>query len=296
MTRNHTFFSPSTSLDALHAVGSAIESEADAVRETSRAAAGQVQLRSRRARRRALHWAAGSRGAGLPAGLQRRLGEGTRRLAILGGAAAVALGAVVAGTASAAQQPLPLMRAVSVESLDQADDGGEAPDGTAGNGAGDAGGDAGGTGSTQPLEAPAAEPAPEPAAEADAPRPNVPLDTMEITSNFGWRNIFGSEFHTGTDFSAVTGTPVKAARAGTVVYAHWHYEGGGGLRIVIDHGDGFTSTYNHLSAIDVSEGQWVDFNQHIGAVGSTGNSTGPHLHFEVLRDGDYVDPMAWLAA
>ncbi|KAD4060655.1 peptidoglycan DD-metalloendopeptidase family protein [Arthrobacter yangruifuii] len=121
---------------------------------------------------------------------------------------------------------------------------------------------------------------------------------MVVTSPFGNRNnplAPGSlEFHTGTDFGAVTGTPVKAMLGGTVTEAGWHTTGGGGLRVVIDHGDGVQTTYNHLSSIDVSVGQTVDAATVVGGVGSTGNSTGPHLHFEVLRHGDYEDPMGWL--
>lgn len=125
--------------------------------------------------------------------------------------------------------------------------------------------------------------------------PSVPLDNLYVTAPFGWRinpmTGSGQEYHTGTDLRGATGTPVKAARAGTVVEAGWHTNGGGGLRIVVDHGDGLKTTYNHLSDIWVEPGQWVDTAHPVGAVGSTGNSTGPHLHFEMLVNGEYVDPM-----
>nr|WP_269437939.1 M23 family metallopeptidase [Arthrobacter sp. zg-Y179] len=121
---------------------------------------------------------------------------------------------------------------------------------------------------------------------------------MVVTSPFGYRDNplapGALEFHTGTDFGAVTGTPVKSMLGGTVTEAGWHTTGGGGLRVVVDHGDGLQTTYNHLNSIDVSVGQAVDAGAVVGGIGSTGNSTGPHLHFEVLRHGNYEDPMGWL--
>jgi murein DD-endopeptidase MepM/ murein hydrolase activator NlpD len=141
--------------------------------------------------------------------------------------------------------------------------------------------------------APAEEPAPEPVVEE--PAPSVPLDNMWVTNEYGWRTNVNplmpagaSEFHNGIDFGANTGTPVKSFAAGTVTYAEYHQYGG--LRVIIDHGDGLQSTYSHLNEINVEVGQHVDFNQQIGTVGTTGNSTGPHLHYEMLRDGEYIDP------
>nr|WP_231712786.1 M23 family metallopeptidase [Arthrobacter sp. zg-Y820] len=90
------------------------------------------------------------------------------------------------------------------------------------------------------------------------------------------------------DFGATTGTPVKSVLPGTVTYAEYHQYGG--LRIVVDHGDGTETTYNHLNEILVDVGQVVGAGEMIGTVGSTGNSTGPHLHFEMMRNGEYVDP------
>ena len=110
--------------------------------------------------------------------------------------------------------------------------------------------------------------------------------TGTITSPFGWRsNPFGGspEFHPGLDIAAPTGTTVTAAAAGTVIMAQWY--GGYGNYILIDHGGGYSTGYGHLSAIYVSNGQSVTRGQAIGAVGSTGQSTGPHLHFEVRIDG-----------
>ena len=112
-----------------------------------------------------------------------------------------------------------------------------------------------------------------------------------ITSPFGWRsNPFGGgpEFHQGLDIAAPIGTTVTAAAAGTVIMAQW-YDGYGNY-ILIDHGNHYSTGYGHLSAIYVSVGQVVQRGQAIGAVGSTGVSTGPHLHFEVRIDGKPVDP------
>ncbi len=115
--------------------------------------------------------------------------------------------------------------------------------------------------------------------------------TGTITSPFGWRsNPFGGapEFHQGLDIAAPTGTTVTAAAGGTVIMAQWY--GGYGNYILIDHGGGYSTGYGHLSAIYVSQGQTVSRGQAIGAVGSTGQSTGPHLHFEVRINGKPVDP------
>lgn len=115
--------------------------------------------------------------------------------------------------------------------------------------------------------------------------------TGTITSPFGWRsNPFGGapEFHQGLDIAAPSGTTVTAAAAGTVIMAQWY--GGYGNYILIDHGGGYSTGYGHLSAMYVSSGQSVTRGQAIGAVGSTGQSTGPHLHFEVRIAGKPVDP------
>lgn len=113
-----------------------------------------------------------------------------------------------------------------------------------------------------------------------------------ITSNFGWRvhPILGYErFHSGTDFGADYGSTIRAANAGIVIYAGWY--GGYGNAVVIDHGNSITTLYGHASELYVAEGQVVQRGQAIAAVGSTGLSTGPHLHFEVRQDGEPVDPM-----
>ncbi|HEX4013073.1 MAG TPA: peptidoglycan DD-metalloendopeptidase family protein [Candidatus Cybelea sp.] len=115
--------------------------------------------------------------------------------------------------------------------------------------------------------------------------------TGTITSPFGWRsNPFGGspEFHQGLDIAAPSGTTVTAAAGGTVIMAQWY--GGYGNYILIDHGGGYSTGYGHLSAMYVAAGQAVQRGQAIGAVGSTGQSTGPHLHFEVRIGGKPVDP------
>ena len=112
-----------------------------------------------------------------------------------------------------------------------------------------------------------------------------------ITSPFGWRsNPFGGapDFHPGLDIAAPSGTTVTATAGGQVILAQWY--GGYGNFILIDHGGGLSSGYGHLSAIYVSVGQSITRGQAIGAVGSTGRSTGPHLHFEVRLNGKPVDP------
>lgn len=114
------------------------------------------------------------------------------------------------------------------------------------------------------------------------------------TSGFGWRRhpIFGAErFHAGIDISGDTGQPVVSASEGLVVSAGWR--GGYGLAVVVDHGGGLATLYAHLSRIVVGEGAVVDEAQKIGEVGSTGWSTGPHLHYEVRVQGEPRDPMRW---
>jgi len=100
--------------------------------------------------------------------------------------------------------------------------------------------------------------------------------------------------HTGLDFRAQTGDPVRATANGKVVSSGW--SGGYGRMVEIDHGNGLSTRYGHLSAIDVSEGQGVRVGQVIAKVGSTGRSTGPHLHYETRIDGDAVDPQKFLRA
>ena len=116
-----------------------------------------------------------------------------------------------------------------------------------------------------------------------------------IISPFGWRihPILGyRKFHTGVDFGVGYGTPIRAADSGTVIYSTWM--GGYGNVIIVDHGDGLSTLYAHQSSVAVGTGARVTRGQTVGYVGSTGFSTGPHLHFEVRVNGNPVDPMAYL--
>ena len=111
------------------------------------------------------------------------------------------------------------------------------------------------------------------------------------TDRFGPR---GDRFHTGVDFPAAAGTSVMAAGAGEVVYAGWH-DGGWGYLVTIAHGSGVRTMYAHLSGIDVAVGRRVTAGTAIGRVGSTGHSTGAHLHFEVRLRGAAIDPATAIA-
>ena len=153
-----------------------------------------------------------------------------------------------------------------------------------------------------PAPLPAPQPAPQPA-PPPAPTPSgsvlgYPVDGY-LTSPFGMRfhPIYQVwKLHDGTDFGASCGTPVRAAASGTVIAAY--YGGGYGNRIIVDHGlregVGLGTTYNHLSGYATSVGDHVERGEVIGYVGTTGASTGCHLHFMVFRNGVTVDPMAWL--
>jgi murein DD-endopeptidase MepM/ murein hydrolase activator NlpD len=117
-----------------------------------------------------------------------------------------------------------------------------------------------------------------------------------FSSNFGYRiDPFTGEnsFHEGIDFPAETGTPVVAAASGKVVYAEWHPQYG--KMIEIDHGNGLVSRYAHAAELRVKEGDLVVRGQRIASVGSTGRSTGPHLHFEVRQNGVPQNPARFLA-
>ena len=118
-----------------------------------------------------------------------------------------------------------------------------------------------------------------------------------VTSNFGNRTdpfLNRAAFHSGMDFRAGTGTPVLAAAAGTVTFAGAN--GGYGKMVEIDHGNGLATRYAHMSQVGVSVGQSITGGQQVGLSGSTGRSTGPHLHFEVRRNGSAIDPARFIAA
>ncbi|MDY6029817.1 MAG: peptidoglycan DD-metalloendopeptidase family protein [Acidaminococcaceae bacterium] len=116
-----------------------------------------------------------------------------------------------------------------------------------------------------------------------------------ITSPFGWRihPVFGtSKFHSGIDIGVDYGTPILATNAGTVVYSGWL--GGYGYCVMVDHGGGIVSLYGHNQSLAVSEGQYVNRGALLSYAGSTGYSTGPHLHFEIRVHGEVVDPIGYL--
>ncbi|WP_374634933.1 M23 family metallopeptidase [Ferrovibrio sp.] len=120
----------------------------------------------------------------------------------------------------------------------------------------------------------------------------TPIDGARLTSGFGRRKhpILGySLMHKGVDFGAATGTPIQAAGEGTVELAGWN--GAYGNYVRIRHGNGYATAYAHMSRIGVKNGQRVRQGQIIGAVGTTGRSTGPHLHYEVMVQGQQVNPM-----
>ena len=118
-----------------------------------------------------------------------------------------------------------------------------------------------------------------------------------ISSGFGYRSdpMTGVQtFHAGIDFGVGCGTPIKAAGNGTVIFAGGNTSDGYGLHVIINHGGGLVTLYGHQSAIAVGEGQAVTAGQVIGYVGSTGKSTGCHLHFEVRQNGNPVNPLGYL--
>lgn len=123
-----------------------------------------------------------------------------------------------------------------------------------------------------------------------------PVSGYTITSAFGYRKAptaGASTYHQGVDMACPTGTPIYATRSGTVTKASYQARGAG-YYVSINHGDGFASIYMHMSRYVVSAGQTVTQGQLIGYVGSTGVSTGPHLHFGISYGGTYVNPMAYI--
>ncbi len=119
----------------------------------------------------------------------------------------------------------------------------------------------------------------------------------DVTSGFGTRIdpfVRQLAMHTGVDFKGEPGDPVRASAAGIVTQAERN--GGYGLMVEIDHGNGLATRYAHLSAIEVAEGATVKPGDLVGRVGTTGRSTGPHLHFEVRQNGDPIDPQKFLRA
>jgi len=121
----------------------------------------------------------------------------------------------------------------------------------------------------------------------------VPIQSnYTLSARYGQRGgIWSAGWHTGLDFRVKSGTPVVAAANGTVIASGWG--GAYGYRIEIDHGNGYVTAYNHLSKIEISGGE-VAAGQEIGKTGTSGNTTGPHLHFEVTKDGEFMNPSSWL--
>ncbi|MGQ4272815.1 peptidoglycan DD-metalloendopeptidase family protein [Terrihabitans sp. B22-R8] len=125
----------------------------------------------------------------------------------------------------------------------------------------------------------------------------APIRSDEVTSPYGSRvdPFLGRlAFHSGVDLKAPSGSPVLATASGTVVSAGWN--GGYGLMVEVRHSGGFATRYGHLSSVAVKEGDAVNIGTLIGRVGSTGRSTGAHLHYEVRRDGEPTNPGRYLAA
>lgn len=116
--------------------------------------------------------------------------------------------------------------------------------------------------------------------------------TGTITSRYGVSSRIRSSNHTGLDIAASTGTPIKAVAGGTIINAS--YQGSYGNLVKIDHGNGLETWYAHTSKMYVSVGQKVEAGEVIAAVGSTGNSTGAHLHLEIRIDGQHVNPQDYL--
>jgi murein DD-endopeptidase MepM/ murein hydrolase activator NlpD len=145
-------------------------------------------------------------------------------------------------------------------------------------------------------ERPAVQPAPSlPVADTEAMRLDLGA-TARVTSAFGWRTdplTATQRFHGGIDLGAPYGQSVPAAANGRVVEVG--DQGNYGTTVVIDHGSGVRTRYAHLSAVTVAVGDQVGQSQEIGRIGQSGRATGPHLHFEVTRDGRRIDPAAVMA-
>lgn len=119
-----------------------------------------------------------------------------------------------------------------------------------------------------------------------------PVDGAEVVGCFCYRTYPDVEFHKGVDLGADYGMTVRAAAAGTVVANG--YDGAYGIKIDIDHGNGYHTWYAHLSRVDVQVGTHVYKGENIGAVGATGFATGPHLHYQVMYEGNPIDPAPFL--
>ncbi len=124
----------------------------------------------------------------------------------------------------------------------------------------------------------------------------APVETYELSAGFGSGGEHWAHRHTGQDFAVPIGTPVRAAGAGRVVKVSCG--GAFGIEVVVEHPGGYYTQYAHLAAVAVDQGQRVATGEWIGQSGTSGNSTGPHLHFEVRvtpETGSAIDPVPWLA-
>jgi murein DD-endopeptidase MepM/ murein hydrolase activator NlpD len=149
-----------------------------------------------------------------------------------------------------------------------------------------------------PTPAPAPRPAPT-ATPAPAPAPARAVGSFVWPTNGTLTQYFGENWafygpggHNGIDIANAQGTPLRAADGGTIIYSGWR--GGLGNAVGIDHGNGFVTWYGHASQLLVSSGESVARGETVALMGTTGNSTGPHLHFIIVRNGAYVDPMGYL--
>lgn len=129
-----------------------------------------------------------------------------------------------------------------------------------------------------------------------AAMPTIWPGSGEITSGFGYRSSpwgWSREFHSGIDIANSWGTPILATADGVVIYSGW--DGGYGNMVIIDHGNGIHTAYAHNSTIHVTVGQHVSKGGHIADMGSTGASTGPHVHYEVRLNGERVNPIDYMS-
>jgi murein DD-endopeptidase MepM/ murein hydrolase activator NlpD len=133
------------------------------------------------------------------------------------------------------------------------------------------------------------------AAKAAAPKIVLPTTGYHLTARFGQAGGRWAANHTGLDFAAPIGTPVRSVMAGTVIQAE--FAGAYGRQVKVRHANGTVTSYSHMSEFDVSVGDSVSAGSKVGAIGVTGNTTGPHLHFEVLPGGgSAINPEPWLEA
>ena len=124
----------------------------------------------------------------------------------------------------------------------------------------------------------------------------IPINYTRFSSPFGmrWHPVYGGwRMHYGVDLSAPSGTPIYASRGGVITTASYQ-EGGAGYYVSINHGDGYSSIYMHMTKYNVQAGQYVEAGEVIGYVGTSGGSTGYHLHFGIAYNGTYVDPQKYI--